>query len=220
MANTNKSKGSADTMINVIIAVILIAVIGLAVYAIYGKMSAKLTKQAIENGEKEATVEYLAEQQGMSIEDYLAQYELTISDVSKKSTEEEMTDKMTVKNYVSYASTTIDELKEQYHLDEAPAEDANWGDLRKSFTVKNMVGDEESFKQFKEIYKLDDSITMDTLWTDAEPILEESVKKLQEEAANATPAPSAEAEEAASDEAAEENAEATEAPAEDDAKTE
>lgn len=206
------SRGSADTMVNVVIAVVLIAVIGLAGYAIYDKMSANVNQKAIESGEKEATVEYLAEQSSMSIEDYLAQYGL--SGVSKKATQTEMTDLMTVDNYITFTGTTAEDLKTQYNLDEAPAGDAIWGDVRKALTVKNMVGDEESFKQFKEIYKLDDSITMDTLWVDAEPIIEESVKKMQEEAAKATQAPATEA--PAEGEATEAPAEgeATEAPAE------
>ena len=204
---TKQSKGSADITVNVIIAVVLIAVIGLAGYAIYDKMSAKINNRAIENGEKEATVEYLAEKQNMTVEDYLAQYGL--SGISGKATQEEMTDKMTVDNYVSFAGTSIEDLKTQYNLAEAPSGDAVWGDVRKSFTVKNMVGDsEDSLKQFKEIYKLDDSITLDTLWTEVEPKVEESIKKMQEEAANATAAPSTEA--PAETEAA---AEATEAPA-------
>lgn len=203
------SKGSADITVNVIIAVVLIVVIGLAGYAIYDKMSTKISNKAIENGEKEATVEYLAEKQNMTVEDYLAQYGL--SGVSGKATQEEMTDKMTVDNYVSFVGTTIDDLKTQYNLDEAPAGDANWGEIRKGFTVKNMVGNsEESLKQFKEIYKLDDSITLDSLWTDVQPKVEESIKKMQEEAANATAAPSTQAPE--STEAPAES-EATEAPA-------
>ena len=205
------SRKSADTAINLVIAVVLIAVIGLAGYAIYDKMSANLNEKAIASGEKEATVEYLAEQASMSVEDYLAQYGL--SDISKKATQTEMTDAMTVDNYITYSGTTAEDLKTQYNLDEAPAGDANWGDIRKAFTVKNMVGDEESFKQFKEVYKLDDSITMDTLWTDAEAKIEESIKKMQEEAANATEAPATEA--PVEGEATEgEATEATEAPAE------
>lgn len=188
------SKGSADITVNVIIAVVLIAVIGLAGYAVYDKLSANINKKAIENGEKEATVEYLAEQQGKTVDEFLEQYGL--SGISGKASQEELTDKMTVDNYVSYAGTTIEDLKTQYNLDEAPAGDAIWGDIRKALTVKNMVGDEESFKQFKESYKLDDSITLDTLWTDAEPKIEESIKKMQEEAAKTTEAPATEATEA------------------------
>ena len=45
-------------------------------------------------------------------------------------------------------------------------------------------------------------------WTEAEPIIEESVKRMQEEMANATPAPATEAPEATAE------AEATEEPTE------
>lgn len=201
-----KSRGSADRMINVIIAVILIAVIGLAVYAVYGKISENMTRTAIENGEAEPTVGYLAEQSGMSVEDYLAQY--GVSGLDENATQEEMTDAMTVGNYATYAGTTVEDLQTQYGLDETPSADANWGELRKTFTVRNMMGDEESFNQFKEVYGLDDSITLDTLWTDAEPKIQESIERMQEEAANATEAPATEAPA---------EGEATEAPAEGEA---
>lgn len=193
-------------MINVIIAVILIAVIGLAVYAVYGKISENMTRTAIENGEAEPTVGYLAEQSGMSVEDYLAQY--GVSGLGENATQEEMTDAMTVGNYATYAGTTVEDLQTQYGLDETPSADANWGELRKTFTVRNMMGDEESFNQFKEVYGLDDSITLDTLWTDAEPKIQESIERMQEEAANATEAPATEAPA---------EGEATEAPAEGEA---
>ena len=201
-----RSRNSADTMINVIIAVVLIAVIGLAAYAIYGKMSTTLSQKAIEAGEKEPTVEYLAQQQSMSVEDFLALYGL--SDVSPKATEEEMTDQMTIDNYLTYSNIAMEDLTTQYHLDEAPAGDSNWGELRKSFTVKNYVGDEDALKQFTEIYGLEEGqITLDMPWTEAEPIIEESVKRMQEEMANATPAPATDAPEATAE------AEATEEPA-------
>ena len=202
-----RSRNSADTMINVIIAVVLIAVIGLAAYAIYGKMSTTLSQKAIEAGEKEPTVEYLAQQQSMSVEDFLALYGL--SDVSPKATEEEMTDQMTIDNYLTYSNIAMEDLTTQYHLDEAPAGDSNWGELRKSFTVKNYVGDEDALKQFTEIYGLEEGqFTLDMPWTEAEPIIEESVKRMQEEMANATPAPATEAPEATAE------AEATEEPTE------
>ena len=202
-----RSRNSADTMINVIIAVVLIAVIGLAAYAIYGKMSTTLSQKAIEAGEKEPTVEYLAQQQSMSVEDFLALYGL--SDVSPKATEEEMTDQMTIDNYLTYSNIAMEDLTTQYHLDEAPAGDSNWGELRKSFTVKNYVGDEDALTLFTEIYGLEEGqITLDMPWTEAEPIIEESVKRMQEEMANATPAPATEAPEATAE------AEATEEPTE------
>ena len=122
-----RSRNSADTMINVIIAVVLIAVIGLAAYAIYGKMSTTLSQKAIEAGEKEPTVEYLAQQQSMSVEDFLALYGL--SDVSPKATEEEMTDQMTIDNYLTYSNIAMEHLTTQYHLDEAPAGYSNWGEI-------------------------------------------------------------------------------------------
>lgn len=189
----NKSRSSTDVAINVVIAIVLVAVIGLAGYAIYDKMSVKIQQKAIESGQQEATVGYLADSQGMTVEDYLMMYGL--SGLSKNTTEEEMTDQMTIDNYVAYTGMTIEDLQTQYRLSEAPSGDSIWGDLRKTFTVRNVIGEtEDELKQFKEIYGLDDSITLDTPWEEAQDKLEESIKRMQEEAANATEAPAADAE--------------------------
>lgn len=199
--NSNAHRqGRADVTTNLIIAVIIAAVLALAVYAVYGKLSDKFLSKAIEAGEKEATVGYLAEQAGLTIDEYLEQYGL--SGLSKNTTEQEMLKQMTMENYASYAGTTLEEIKTNYVLDADVDASMTYGDFEKTLKVKNIFGgSEETFNQMKEVYGLDDSITMDSAWTDVEPILEQKQEELQ----NATPAPTEEAAE---------GTENTEAPAE------
>lgn len=199
--NSNSHRqGRADVTTNLIIAVIIAAVLALAVFAVYGELSDKFLSKAIESGEKEATVGYLAEQAGLTIDEYLEQYGL--SGLSKNTTEQEMLKQMTMENYASYAGTTLEEIKTNYVLDADVDASMTYGDFEKTLKVKNIFGgSEETFNQMKEVYGLDDSITMDSEWTEVEPILEQK----QEEMQNATPAPTEEVPA---------EAESTEAPAE------
>mgnify|MGYP002514974771 CR=1 FL=1 len=57
------------------------------------------------------------------------------------------------------------------------------------FTVRSALGgDEEQFKQVKEMYELDDSITMDSLWSEVEPILNEKAAKMMADLRSDVPA--------------------------------
>ncbi|MDD6483132.1 MAG: hypothetical protein PUF72_00955 [Clostridiales bacterium] len=207
--NTQSHKGRADVTTNLVIGVVIAAVLALAVYAVYDKISAKLLSEKIASGEAQATVGYLAEQADMSVEDYLAQYGL--SGLGKKTTEEDMVKKMTMENYAAYSGTTLEEIKTQYALESDVDASMLYEDFEKTLKVRNVLGgSEDTFDQIKETYELDDSITMDSMWTDVEPILEEKQKELQEKMANATEPPAegeADAETAEAPEATEQAAE-------------
>ena len=85
--------------------------------------------------------------------------------------------------------TTYEEILKQYYLEDKADGNTLYSDFEAMWTVKAMVqNDEESFKQLKEYYALDDSVTMDTLWSEVEPVIEAKIEEMQ----NATPAPSQE----------------------------
>ncbi len=192
MSKNNKKNGSKDNLLNIIIAVVMIAIIGISVYAIYNTVSTKVIKSRIESGETEPTLSYMAESAGISVEEFLTQYGLENAGLSKNSKETEVTDKMTLTNYATYTGTTVEDILKQYYLEDKADGNTLYADLKAMLTVKSMIGgDEESFKQFKEYYSLDDSITMDTLWSEVEPVIEEKIKEMQ----NATPAPTQAADE-------------------------
>lgn len=218
MAKGTGRAGSSDKMVNTIIAAVMIAVIGLSAYAVYDTMSSKIINTQIQNGEREATLEYMAENAGLSVNEFLEQYGIADAGLSKKSTQTEVIDKMTLTKYAEYSSTTVEDLLKQYYLEDKATGDTTYADFKAMWTVKAMVaGDEEQLKQMKEYYSLDDSVTMDTLWSEVEPVIEAKIEEMQ----NATPAPTeetpveGEATEAPAEEAtAAPEAEATAAPAE------
>ena len=110
MNGAEKKKATpADKAVNAIIVLIILVFVAVGVYATYGKISEGVTNKEIESGKAEATVEYLANQAGQSVEDYLAQYGLTLGDTIKaKTTESEMLDNMTIENYAKYNGQEAD----------------------------------------------------------------------------------------------------------------
>ena len=183
MNGKNKASQS-DKLINVVIAVVVAAFVVVGVYATYGKISTGIEDKKILNGEKEATVAYLAKQSGMSVEDYLAQYGLSLSDtITEKTTESEMTDNMTIENYLKYTGMeqTADEVIADAGLTETVTKDTLWKDFFPQMPV-GMVYDPQTFEQYKTQLSLGDNVTLDMPYGEFEKILEERIKALSEEA--------------------------------------
>ncbi len=169
--NEKKRASSADKMVNVIIGIVIVAFIAVGVYATYGKIAEGIETKAIESGEKEATVSYLAKQAGMTVEDYLAQYGLTVGDaVNDNSTQTEMEDNMTVENYLKYTGDTqdVNEMITGMGLEGKATKDTLWKDFLPMAPAVSVLGGEEAFNQAKEQLGLGDEVTTDITWGDFE----------------------------------------------------
>ena len=130
--NTGKTSKSTSmlTLISVAVIVVFVGVCGAFagpkfMSHINNKRAEELAlaeDMAVANGEKEPTVAYMARANGMSVEDYLAMYGLTLSDeITAQTTLQDLTDNMTIANYVSFVGITdeegnpdVDSYLEQY----------------------------------------------------------------------------------------------------------
>lgn len=200
MKEAGKKKSTPmDKLINIIIAVIIVAFVAVGAYAVYGKISSGIQERKIENGEAEATVGYLAKQQGMTAEDYLAQYGLTLGgDIDENTTQSDMLDSMTLEKYAEYSGQNADDIITNAGLSEQVTKDSLWGEVRTLMPVSAYYN-EEQLNQIKQIYGIGDEVTLDTKYGDFEKIMEEK----QSQMAEATAEPEGEA---ANDEAAQESA--------------
>ena len=188
--NEKRKASAADKLINVIIAVVLVAFVAVGVYATYGKLSQGIKDRKIASGEAEPTVDYLARQASMSVEDYLAQYGLTLSDtVTKNTPESEMTDNMTIENYLKYSGMeqTADQVISDAGLTDTVTKDTLWKDFFPQLPV-SMVYDQSTFEQLKTQLGLGDEVTLDMKYGDFEKILDEKTATAGE-----SPAPTEEA---------------------------
>lgn len=182
--NEKRKASAADKMVNVIIAIVLAAFVAVGVYATYGKLSEGIKDKKIASGEAEATVDYLARQANMSVEDYLAQYGLTLSDtVTKDTPESEMTDNMTIENYLKYTGMeqTADQVISDAGLADTVTKDTLWKDFFPQLPV-SMVYDQTTFDQLKTQLGLGDDVTIDMKYGDFEKILEEKTAAAQDSA--------------------------------------
>lgn len=209
--NNSKKATSADKMFIALIVVIIAAVLGLGGYAVYGKISKNLQTKAIEENKSEKTVSYLADQSGMSVDEYLAEYGLNDNkDVNSKTTESEMVNHMTLDNLAKYEGKDLATFLEENGLTGKADGSMIWSEAKDLVPLDVYFGGQ--FEEAKKAYELDDSITGDMTWGETKDTIlaaqEEYIKKMQ----NATPAPAtdAPAETAEADAAA---ADATAAPA-------
>lgn len=176
MSEAGKKKSSpADKAVNAVICLIVIAFVAVGAYATWGKLSEGMKYKAIESGEKEATVEYLAEKSGMEVEDFLTQYGLALSDtINKDTTESEVIDNMTLENYVKYTGgeQSAEEMIEGTGLKDKVTKDTLWKDFMPQVPAISIIGDEETFNNLKEQYGFGDEVTMDMPWGEFEALVE------------------------------------------------
>lgn len=166
MATNTPKKVSTpfEKMITLIVTLVILAVLALAVYATYGKISANMAEKAIaaenaaiQSGQQEANVRYMAENSGKSVEEYLSQYGLTLGeDLTESTTVSDMSEKMTVENYYKYLDensgqeeqepTNIEELLNAWSAaDYGITKDTTWKEVTEKLPFVKYVGSEENF---------------------------------------------------------------------------
>ncbi len=115
-------------MIIVIIAVLALGVVAIAptVKNIATQKQAEQLSERMQNGT--ATVSDLANSEGMKFDEYLAKYELTADDVKEDTNMVDFMEKLTLKNYctfagVEYTDEALEEYKAVYEATQEEAEE-------------------------------------------------------------------------------------------------
>ena len=200
MDSNKKSKSTSMlTLISVAVIVVFVGVCGAFagpkfmehVNNKHAEEAATAEDMAVANGEKEPTVSYMARATGMSVEDYLAQYGLTLGDeITAESTLQDLTNNMTLGNYVSFVGMTdeegnpdIDGYLEQFS--DAVTADTRIKDLN-AMSAETALGS-EMFNAAKEQYNLGDEITGETSFEEFETAIAEAMQNMANGAAAETP---------------------------------
>lgn len=124
--NNNKKKADISVVVMVLV---IIAVLVLGGFAVAPKIKdtmavrqAEQLSERMQNGT--ATVEDLANSEGMQFDEYLAKYE--VKDVKKDTNMVDFMEKLTLKNYCTFAGVEYsDEALEEYKVLAETAEDAD-----------------------------------------------------------------------------------------------
>lgn len=203
-----KRVSAADKVTNAIMAVVIVAVLGLAVWAVAPKFQAKIEEtKAAEEASKPDTIQKRADEKGVSVEDFIAEYGITGEDINGETLISQVAAQMTVENYAKLEGTTVEEFISSNGL---PADKVT-GDMTVEaanalIPIKTVIASSGmDFDTFKSTYGLGDDITEDTPWVDVEETVYAAMQAQQEAAA------------AAEEAVSEENADTEEEPAQENA---
>lgn len=200
MGNTRRNSG--DTTLNVVITVIIVAVLGLGIWAVVPKIQQNIANNAADSSASQTvTVAQLAESAGQSVDEYLAEYGLTDSDITGETDYQTALSAMTLENFAKANGTTADELKSEYKLPESVTNDTPWSEAMLEMPAGLAMGGDEQFAQAKEAYGLGDEFTAESRWGDVQNALME--KLVSQQAASDT----ADSDNAESDAQTDDNAE-------------
>lgn len=188
--NTNQSApNNQNTLLNVIVVAVIAVFVIVGAFATYGKIAGGIEEKAISEGRKEATVSYLAKQKDMTVEDFLAEYGLELSDtITKDMTESELLDNLTIENYLKYDgnSQTAEEVIEGTGLTDKVTKDTLWKDFLPQAPAVSVVG-EESLNQIKTQLGLsDEELNNDTTYGELENIINSHTAATEDTAAEGT----------------------------------
>lgn len=174
-SQVEEKQKKSSPLFGIIIAVVIIVFLGLGGYAVKDNIKAILP----ERPEKEATVADIAKEKEMTVDEFLAEYGLEDSEVTKKTTESEMVAKMTVANYAKYSDKAVDELLAEYGIEGAD-EDMLWTEAQLLTPMSKYAESMGmTFDDLKAQAGFPDEITEKTTLKEAEEIME----KMQEASA-------------------------------------
>lgn len=158
-----KQKDKASIIVNVIATILVVAVLGLGVYAIAPKYIAEY--QANKEAQPKTVSDFLSEKD-ITMEEFRAEYGIGEETEVKKDDEiDSLALNFTLENYAKYQGMTADELKAKYELGDADVTMA-WKDamlLVKTGNVAKEMGFAD-FETFKTQVQLPDTVTENTPW--------------------------------------------------------
>lgn len=173
-----ETKKSGSVWANVIITVIIVAFLGLACYALKDSIKSMIP----EKPEKTPTVADMAKERDMTVEEFMTEFGLDGSQITKDSTEADLVSVFTVANYAKFQDKTSEELMAEYGI-EGISDDMLWQDAFGYIPMSNyaqMLG--VTFDELKEQSNFPETITAETTLGEAQQIMQETPAETEEEA--------------------------------------
>lgn len=168
-----------------IAAVVAIVVVILAVVAVkllpsfYNKYNAEGKKLGYVNTSGR-TIDTVADEFGMSVEEFLEQYDLP-ADMPGNTEETTAFYNIPFSKFAEMNGYEIEDFKENFGLSDDITEDMTWGEVESQITLAKYVG-EEYLDAFKEQYELGDDVTGETTWGEIRKTIAEYELRMAEEA--------------------------------------
>lgn len=171
------ARKKGNPLFTTIMVLVLIAVLGLGVYAVVSNITPKqeqTTEPAVQD-----VASYLGEK-GITLDEFKTEYGLG-DDVTEETELSAAVGAMTVENYAKFSDMSIDAIKEENGMGAEVTNDMIWSEAQEYMPIgvyfEKMGVD---YTQILNMYGLSESdLSKDTIMKDAQPILEEAAQKAQ-----------------------------------------
>ncbi len=174
------AKKSKAPIIAAIVAAVVIIAAAIIVVATgkFGEWTNKYNRGYVDTTGR--TVAEVAEQIGMTYEEFLEEYELP-KDMPKNTYEAVAFYTMPAKKAADVYGVPFDQIKQMLGLPDDTDENKPWGEVEGEVKLGTYLGGADYVDMFKEQYGLGDEVTADTLWKEVRPIVDAKTKEQREE---------------------------------------
>ena len=164
-------KDKSGVIFNIVVTLVIVIVVGLGGWACYDTIKANMP---VEEEPQVQTVANVAQEEEMSVEDFLAKVGLEDAGLTAESTAEELVALMTIENFAKFEDKEVEEFKVMYGI-EALANDTLWSEAQMQIPMGKMAENQYgmSFEDFATQNQLPPEITADMTQEEAVAIMQE-----------------------------------------------
>ncbi len=173
-----KKKGGAGKVVAIV--VVIVAVLAAAGFGVFKYLSRNPYNEMGYINVSGRTIADVAEQAGMSVEEFLVEYRLP-ADMPEDTEESAAYYNIPLSKMAEMYGVDAATLKEMLGLGDDVTDTTPWGEAEGKATLAKYVG-EENLETFKTEYGLGDDITGETLWGDVRNLVDEKTLEKQEAA--------------------------------------
>ncbi len=139
-----KKMSALDIISNIIIVILILTVLGIGGWAVYSKFS-QMPKEDTTENIATPTISQTAEEEGISVEEFLAKYGLTETEGLTGETEiTEMMPLMTLENYAKFSGADVETIKQGMGLSEEYSNDTLMSEILADMTAADQESGEEA----------------------------------------------------------------------------
>ena len=163
-------KDKSGLIFNIVIILVVAAIAIPGGFAAYEKIKANMP---VVEEEQVMTVAQVAQEEELSVEDFLAKIGLAESDLTAESTADELLAVMTIENFAKFEDTEVEEFKKMYGI-ESLANETPWSEAQMEIPMGKMAENQYdmSFEDFAAQSQLPPEITAETTQADALEIMQ------------------------------------------------
>lgn len=166
-----KKKDKSGIVFNIVAILVIVAIVGVGGWAAYDKIKANMP---VQEEEQVMTVAQVAQEEELSVEEFLAKVGLQEAGLTAESTADELLSIMTIENFAKFEDTEITEFKKMYGI-ESLANDTPWSEAQMEIPMGKLAENQYdmSFEDFATQYQLPPEITADMRQSEAMAIMQE-----------------------------------------------